>query len=104
MSTLTDIRKAADVDVHTCVDDTCPAGHFTATTKVLGFVTTYLLAGDVDDPQATIVGRIELPPLPDLLTKPPRVWRGSGLKGGEWMPRPADSAAAFRAIVEGAAR
>ncbi|MER7280526.1 hypothetical protein ABT369_39415 [Dactylosporangium sp. NPDC000244] len=98
MATLADIRKASETDVHACVDDDTPGGHFLATARILAITTTYLCAGAQSDLDAPIVGRIEWP-LIDSGRAPVAV-RGSGIKGGQallgaW----ADSAAAFKAMV-----
>lgn len=101
MSTLTDICMAADVPVHTCVDDATPAGHFIATTRILGVTASYLCAGVLDDPQAPIVGRIEYGAEPgDRVT----VVRGAGIKGGTWLTGVADEVEAFQAMVNGSTR
>lgn len=85
MSTLADIRRAAETNVHTCVDRDCPDGHFAATTKILGVTGTYLLAGELDDPQAAIVGRIEYEAPGGVLLPSHRAYVGGGLKGGQWL-------------------
>lgn len=58
--TLADIHRHADSNgVSTGTDDTTPPGTFYAVATVLGMTTAYLLAGDVDNPAAPILGRIE---------------------------------------------
>lgn len=80
MSTLNDIRKAAEADVHTWPADTTP-GHFIASTVIVGLVTDYLCAGEPSDDTAPIVGRIEWPPYGT--DAQPNAYRGAGLKGGQ---------------------
>lgn len=96
MATLADIRRAAECDVRTGTDDTTPAGTFYATTKMLGIVTTYLLAGTDGDDAAPIIGRLESHAGVTIAA------RGTGLKGGSPIPRAdrVSSAAAFRAMYD----
>ncbi|GGM52593.1 hypothetical protein ACFFX1_55475 [Dactylosporangium sucinum] len=97
MSTLADIRKAAESEVHTWPSDSAP-GHFVASTVIVGLVTDYLCAGDVDD-AAPIVGRIEWQPTASL--KPPSAYRGAGIKGGQPLTARWEYATeAFKAMVE----
>ena len=58
MTTFADIQKAAESTVSTFIDDETPVGHFGATVKILGHVTTYLLEGMKDDPAAVVKGHI----------------------------------------------
>lgn len=101
MSTLADIQKAAESPVTLATDDDTPTGHFTATTRILGLATTYLLAGVEGDPQAEIVGRIEWPV---NYTDLPTIAAGSGLKGGRTVFRVVDTASAFAGMVEQASQ
>lgn len=57
-------------------------GYFTATGKIFGIPTVYVLKGDMTDLESTIVGRIELGPFvrPRAL-----VYKGTTLKGGEFL-------------------
>lgn len=99
MTTLADIHRAAETTVSTAVDDTTPAGHFTATAKILGLTTTYLLAGAENDPQATIVGRIEYQPMERFVTAMPVAYRGGGIKGGTLLLGIGDFAVAFQSML-----
>lgn len=99
MSTLADIRKAAESPVHTVIDDDAPAGHFLATARILGITTTYLCAGELDDEAAPIVGRIEWAPSGSAGW--PTAARGAGLKGGTVLLSQWEySADAFAAMVQ----
>jgi hypothetical protein len=80
VSTLADIRKAAESDLHTWPSDVTP-GHFIASTVIVGLVTDYLCAGDPRDDTAPIIGRIEWWQ-PSVSNRTPNAYRGSGLKGG----------------------
>lgn len=79
MSTLADIRKAAEAEVDTWPADSTP-GHFIASTVIVGLVTDYLCAGDPSDDTAPIVGRIEWPVRG--ASARPNAYRGAGIKGG----------------------
>lgn len=100
MSTFAEVQKAAEPNVVTAVDDDTPAGYFTATTKIAGMATTYLLAGVEGDLDAEIVGRIEWPDLrrEDEL-RLPNIYSGTGLKGGQPVSPTGGSAEAFAAIA-----
>jgi hypothetical protein len=76
MATLADITRAAIGPTWSGTDSTTPEGHFLMVANVVGITTTYLLAGEVGDSGAQIVGRIEN--LPGVLN----VVRGNGIKGG----------------------
>jgi hypothetical protein len=95
MSTLDDIRKAADTPVITSVDDTTPDGYFAATCKVVGLTTEYLLRGAKDDGAAEIVGRIEIHPA-DMRCY---AYHGGGIKGGQPLFGVRGSEAAFAAMA-----
>jgi len=79
MSTFADIQKSATGIMSTYIDDYTPAGHFAATTTVLGIVTTYLLRGELNDREALIVGRGE------IIGRRQTCYLGGGIKGGEWV-------------------
>jgi hypothetical protein len=99
VSTLADIRKAAESEVRTAVDDDTPNGHFLATAKVLGITSTYLLAGDEGNPDGAIVGRVEWPAAGRQGLDSPFGYRGAGLKGGQLLGAWKGSANAFQAMV-----
>lgn len=95
--TLADIRATTDTNgVSTGTDDTTPPGTFYAVATVLGVTTAYLLAGDVDDPNAPILGRIEY-----TLGRPPVAYIGDRLKGGQMTRMEDDEAAVFQRIARG---
>lgn len=96
MSTLADIRKAAEADLHTWPSDFTP-GHFIASTVIAGLVTDYLCAGSPDDATAPIVGRIEWSPISS--GPRPNAYRGGGLKGGTLLARWTHAGEAFQAMV-----
>lgn len=77
-NTLANIQASAEAEVITFIDDSTPAGHFTAHTIILGIHTSYVLAGALDAPDAPIVGRVE------IHGKGNTAYRGNGLKGGEF--------------------
>lgn len=80
LTTLADIRRNADTDVPvtTGTSDATPEGTFYAGTHISGIWTVYLLAGDVDDPSAPVLGRIEH-------AQTVSAYRGSSLKGGRFI-------------------
>jgi hypothetical protein len=80
VSTLADIRKAAEADVHCWPSDSTP-GHFIASTVILGFVTDYLCRGDQDDDAASVAGRIVWPPYGS--GRRPYAYRGDSLNSGD---------------------
>jgi hypothetical protein len=58
-TTLTDIRNAAEANhVSVFIDSATPVGYFGVTAKVLGFVATYLLEGELGDENAEVKGHI----------------------------------------------
>jgi len=80
MSTLADIRKATEADVH-CWPSDSTDGHFVASTVILGLITDYLCRGHRDDEDAPVVGRIMWPAYGT--DGRPHAYRGSGLNGGD---------------------
>jgi hypothetical protein len=89
--TYADLLRSADKGQRVVVwggDGRVPAGHFIASTKMMGIVTEYLLAGTQGDENARIVGRIELgDPFPGSrgARNASIAYRGSELKGGEFL-------------------
>lgn len=73
------IKKNAEIDMVATSVGEVPAGYFVATTKVLGIVTTYMLKGELDDENATIVGRVEI----NKNRSGINCYRGDRIKGGE---------------------
>ena len=76
---LNTIKKAAEIDMVATSVGEVPSGYFVATTKVLGIVTTYMLSGELDDENATIVGRVEI----NKNRSGINCYRGDRIKGGE---------------------
>lgn len=72
-------RAARGATVASFIDDSTPEGHFGATMIFLGVLTTYLLKGELDDPNAPVVGRVEA----NMEAKTILAYRGTRLKGGE---------------------
>lgn len=97
--TLTDIQNAAaEGKVSAYVDDSTPAGHFAATAKILGHVTTYLLEGELGDENAEVRGRIvtiEEREYPETLG-----YAKSGLLGGYYLGRVESYADAFNEMIK----
>lgn len=91
MTTFADIQKAAaanNVPLSTFSDDATPAGHFGATTKMLGHTVTYLLGnakqyGDVAD--AVVKGKVVITEDHGKLTA--IGYKGDGLVGGTYLGR-----------------
>jgi hypothetical protein len=95
VSTLADIRKAAEAEVHTWLSDSTP-GHFVASTVIVGLVTDYLCAGDLGD-RAVTGGphRVVDDPVRRSVERLPRYWaqgrratgavdvRGRGVRGDD---------------------
>lgn len=80
MATLNDIRETATSVVS--LGPLAVENHFTATAKVLGITTVYLLKGEDADLEATIVGRIELGSAERSPVYAAIVYKGGNLKGG----------------------
>jgi hypothetical protein len=80
--TLAELRRSAQI-VWVGIDDDVPPGHFVAVADVLGISTSYLLAGNLQDEDAKVVGRIEH-------IYPPCAYRGNGLKGGRLLSHGSD--------------
>ena len=86
-NTLTDIRAAAESAVAVSADSSTPTGHTNAIVKFLGVTTNYLLreaSSGVED-EAVIVGRVELADLSSGMVHRGSFYRGSRLKGGEFL-------------------
>ena len=85
MTNLKDLWNSAESDLWTHDEPALPADIFTATVKVLGITTIYILRGEQGDDLAEVIGRVELP----LLTRgdegPALGYRGAGLKGGYFL-------------------
>lgn len=58
--TFADVTKAAGVELSPVRYETLPDGLFLATANVLGILTDYIFDGKIGDPEATIIGRVEL--------------------------------------------
>lgn len=77
MATLNDILKESTSVIS--LGPLASENHFTATAKVLGIATVYVLKGEDVDLESTIVGRIEL----GTMARPSAtVYEGGNLKGG----------------------
>ncbi|WP_159600535.1 hypothetical protein [Agromyces humi] len=74
--TLADVIAASSLPVTTGVDYTTPDGHFGATAVIVGVLTAFTLRGEIDDPAAVIVERIE------FHQGRSHRYVGGGLKGG----------------------
>jgi hypothetical protein len=72
--TLAELRTQAEGPM--ALDEQAPEGFFTATTKVLGLLTVYVLAGSPDNEDSQIAGRIEYGEMGNA------VYRGNRYKGG----------------------
>ena len=81
--TYADLIRSGDKGsrVVTSIDMSTPPGHFVASVRMLGITTEYLIEGDEGDKKAKILGRIE------LYKDRGSVYRGSELKGGEYLGR-----------------
>lgn len=85
MATLNDILKSATSVVS--LGPLVAENHFTATAKILGITTVYVLKGEDVDLESTIVGRIEL----GTMARPSvTVYEGGNLKGGSFDGMAAD--------------
>lgn len=88
MTTFADIQKVAaanNVPLSTFVDDATPAGHFGAVTKILGHVTTYLLADSREVADAAVKGKVVIIEDHGKLTA--TGYKGDGLVGGSYLGR-----------------
>lgn len=79
MAVFADVMKSIDAETITSVytDSSTPANTFAATIKSLGIVRTYLFAGALEDPNAPVLGRVDL-----VRNYTKLAFRGSGLMGG----------------------
>lgn len=101
MDNLASILGHAESKTSVYTDGNTPEGHFAATSKILGVVTTYLLRGTVvGDPDAPIVGRVEIQEQ-NIGTEHYRAvaYRGDRLKGGELVSNFRDYEEAFGSFV-----
>jgi len=85
MTNLKDLWNNAESDLWTHDEPALPADIFTATVKVLGITTIYILRGEQGNDLAEVIGRIELPLLTRGEEGPVLGYRGNGLKGGYFM-------------------
>jgi hypothetical protein len=84
MITIADINAAADegTNISSYVDSATPAGFFGVTAKILGIVRSYLLEGELDDPNAESKGSVVIDADKNALA-----YRGKGLIGGTLLGR-----------------
>lgn len=85
MTKLKDLWSNAESDLWTHNEPNLPEDIFSATVKVLGITTIYILRGEESNDEAEVIGRIELPQLTRGDEGPALGYRGNGLKGGEFL-------------------
>lgn len=85
---LADIHTTAKTAIHCGTDSTTPNGTFYATTRIMASTITYLLAGEVGDPAAPIIGKIV----------DGDFYLGNRIHGGGWF-MPASTADGFNQML-----
>jgi hypothetical protein len=98
MATLADIKKHSQGIVSTSVDDSTPAGHFLATTLVLGKTACFLFEGEKDDLNAVVKGHVLITAHMDGKTSALAYNKG-GVIGGIYMGRVQSYAETFAQMV-----
>jgi len=85
MTKLKNLWNSAESELWTHDEPKLPEDVFSATLKVLGITTIYILRGEQGDMEAEVIGRIELPEMTRGSEGPALGYRGNGLKGGEFL-------------------
>lgn len=78
--TLADVTKAAGIELRPTMHESLPDGLFLATATIVGIPTNYIFDGSLGDPEATVIGRVELMP-----GGRNNHYVGDRLKGGLWV-------------------